>query len=166
MTYGAVHGKFLDHADFAPVLARAETLGVPIYIHPNRASPEAMEVYYSGLGDKLVSFALSGPGYGWHQEVALQCLRMIVSGVFDRHPKLQIVIGHMARACRSSTGASGRPGAGHRGPAAETGSAVFPRQFLDHDQRVFPRRAAAAGAVGDGRGPGDVRGGLSVREQQ
>ena len=95
MTYGAVHGKFLDHADFAPVLARAETLGVPIYIHPNRASPEAMEVYYNGLGDRLVSFALSGPGYGWHQEVALQCLRMIVSGVFDRHPKLQIVVGHM-----------------------------------------------------------------------
>ena len=95
MTYGAVHGKFLDHADFAPVLARAETLGVPIYIHPNRASPEAMEVYYNGLGDRLVSFALSGPGYGWHQEVALQCLRMIVSGVFDRHPKPQIVVGHM-----------------------------------------------------------------------
>ena len=95
MTYGAVHGKFLDHADFAPVLARAETLSVPIYIHPNRASPEAMEVYYDGLGDKWVSFALSGPGYGWHQEVALQCLRMIVSGVFDRHPKLQIVVGHM-----------------------------------------------------------------------
>ena len=35
MSYGAIAGKFLDHADFAPVLARAEALGVPVYIHPN-----------------------------------------------------------------------------------------------------------------------------------
>ena len=95
MTYGAVHGKFLDHADFAPVLARAEALGVPIYIHPNWASPEVMKIYYNDLGDQWVSRVLSGAGYGWHQEVALQCLRMISSGVFDRYPKLQIIVGHM-----------------------------------------------------------------------
>ena len=95
MTYGAVHGKFLDHADFAPVLARAEALAVPIYIHPNWASPEVMEIYYDGLGNEWVSRVLSGAGYGWHQEVALQCLRMVASGVFDRFPKLQIVVGHM-----------------------------------------------------------------------
>ena len=95
MTYGAIHGKFLDHADFAPVLARAEALGVPIYIHPNWASPEVMEIYYDGLGDEWVSRVLSGAGYGWHQEVALQCLRMIASGVFDRYPKLQVIVGHM-----------------------------------------------------------------------
>ena len=95
MTYGAVDGKFLDHADFAPVLARAETLGVPIYIHPNWASPEVMEIYYDGLGNEWVSRVLSGAGYGWHQEVALQCLRMVASGVFDRYPRLQVVVGHM-----------------------------------------------------------------------
>ena len=32
---------------------------------------------------------------GWHQEVALQCLRVIASGVFDRFPMLQIIVGHM-----------------------------------------------------------------------
>ena len=95
MTYGAVHGKFLDHAGFAPVLARAERLGVPIYIHPNWASPEVMEIYYNGLGDEWVSRVLSGAGYGWHQEVALQCLRMVSGGVFDRYPNLQIIVGHM-----------------------------------------------------------------------
>ena len=95
MTYGAIHGKFLDHADFAPVLARAEALGVPIYIHPNWASPDVMDIYYNGLGNEWVSRVLSGAGYGWHQEVALQCLRMVASGVFDRFPKLQIVVGHM-----------------------------------------------------------------------
>ena len=95
MTYGAVDGKFLDHADFAPLLAKAEALDVPIYIHPNWASPAAMDLYYDNVGDPLVGRVLSGAGYGWHQEVALQCLRMIVSGVFDRHPRLQIIVGHM-----------------------------------------------------------------------
>ena len=95
MTYGAINGRFLDHADFEPVLARAGALGVPIYIHPNWPSPQAADVYYGGLDDTLMSRILSGPGYGWHQEVALQCLRLIVSGVFDRFPDLQIVVGHM-----------------------------------------------------------------------
>ena len=95
MSYGPIDGRFLDHADFAPLLARAEALGVPIYIHPNWPSPEAMAVYYDGLGDPLVSKILGGPGYGWHQEIALHCLRLIVSGTFDRFPGLQIVVGHM-----------------------------------------------------------------------
>ena len=95
MSYGPIDGRFLDHADFAPLLARAESLRLPIYIHPNWPSPRAMEVYYDGLGDPLVSKILGGPGYGWHQEIALHCLRLIVSGTFDRYPKLQIVVGHM-----------------------------------------------------------------------
>ena len=95
MSYGPIDGRFLDHADFAPVLARAEALGVPVYIHPNWPSPQAMEVYYDGLGDALASKILGGPGYGWHQEIALHCLRLIVSGTFDRFPGLQIVVGHM-----------------------------------------------------------------------
>ena len=95
MTYGAVDGKFLDHADFEPVLARAEALSVPIYIHPNFASQQVMDVYYNELGNEWVSRILSGPGYGWHQEVALQALRMITSGVFDNFSKLQIIVGHM-----------------------------------------------------------------------
>ena len=95
MSYGPIDGRFLDHADFAPLLARAEALGVPIYIHPNWPSPRVMEVYYDGLGDPLASKILGGPGYGWHQEIALHCLRLIVAGTFDRFPKLQIVVGHM-----------------------------------------------------------------------
>ena len=52
-------------------------------------------VRYNGLGNEWVSRVLSGAGYGWHQEVALQSLRMIASGVFDRFPKLQVIVGHM-----------------------------------------------------------------------
>ena len=95
MSYGPIEGRFLDHADFAPVLARAESLGLPIYLHPNWPSREVMAAYYDGLGDPLASKILGGPGYGWHQEIALHCLRLIVGGTFDRYPKLQIVVGHM-----------------------------------------------------------------------
>ena len=95
MSYGAVDGKYLDHVDFEPVTGRAEALGVPIYIHPNWASPQAADVFYDGLGDEVLSRILGGPGYGWHQEVALQCLRMIAGDVLDRHPNLQAVVGHM-----------------------------------------------------------------------
>ena len=108
MGYGPIDGRFLDHADFAPVLARAEALGVPIYIHPNWSSREVMAAHFEGLGDPLASKILGGPGYGWHREVALQCLRLIVSGSFDRFPRLQIVVGHKGEGLSSGTGASGR----------------------------------------------------------
>ena len=38
---------------------------------------------------------LSIAGWGWHAEVGLHTIRLIANGVFDRHPNLQIIIGHM-----------------------------------------------------------------------
>ena len=37
----------------------------------------------------------SGPGWGWHIETAVHVIRLILGGVFDRFPNLQIVIGHI-----------------------------------------------------------------------
>jgi uncharacterized protein len=42
-----------------------------------------------------VSFALSTVGRGWHANTATHVLRLILGGVFDRYPGLQIIIGHM-----------------------------------------------------------------------
>ncbi len=42
-----------------------------------------------------MNFLLSGPGWGWHIETATHVIRMVLGGVFDRYPKLQIVVGHM-----------------------------------------------------------------------
>lgn len=95
MTYGSIEGKFLDDPIFEPFLARAEALGVPIYIHPAAPSEEISKIYYSDLGSNFLNLVLAGPGYGWHQEVALQSLRMIARGVFDKFPKLQVIVGHM-----------------------------------------------------------------------
>ena len=99
MTNGHIGNKFLDHSDFEPVLARAEALGVPIYLHPGFPPKEVFDLYYRitrpGYNDDNQDYIFSGSGYGWHQEVLMQALRMIMTGSFDRFPKLKIIIGHM-----------------------------------------------------------------------
>jgi predicted TIM-barrel fold metal-dependent hydrolase len=52
------------------------------------------EAYYEGFAP-AVSWFLSAAAWGWHAETALHVLRMVLGGVFDRHPRLQLVIGHM-----------------------------------------------------------------------
>ncbi|MCF6390956.1 amidohydrolase family protein [Mycobacterium sp. MBM] len=99
MTNGFVGRRFLDHQDFEPVLARAEALAVPIYLHPGFPPTEVFDIYYRierpGFNDEYQDYIFSGSGYGWHQEVLTQSLRLIMTGVFDRFPKLQMIIGHM-----------------------------------------------------------------------
>jgi uncharacterized protein len=101
LTNGIIGKKFLDHPDFEPVLARAEALGVPIYIHPGLPPDEVFEIYYATSRQEYKKEyqdqVLSIVAYGWHQEVVTQCLRMITYGVFDRFPKLQIITGHMGQ---------------------------------------------------------------------
>jgi predicted TIM-barrel fold metal-dependent hydrolase len=99
LTNGHITKKYLDHPDFEPVLARAVALDVPIYLHPGYPADEVFKIYYSTTRSKykeeLQDYIFSGSGYGWHQEVLTQCIRMITYGVFDRFPKLKIIIGHM-----------------------------------------------------------------------
>lgn len=86
-------GGFLDDLRFTPVLEAAEALDMPIYVHPGAPMDAVQKAYYAGLDD-LVSARLSLFGWGWHQEAGIQVLRMILSGVFDRFPKLQVISGH------------------------------------------------------------------------
>ncbi len=75
-------------------LAAAVELDVPIYIHPHLPLPVVQEAYYSGLPEGAAR-VLSTAGWGWHSEVAIQILRMVLAGTFDKHPKLKMIIGHM-----------------------------------------------------------------------
>ncbi len=94
MINGTIEGRFLDDPAFTPVLAAAETLGVPLYLHPDLPPPEVGAAYFRGLPDEA-GFLLSGPGWGWHAETALHVLRLVLAGVLDRHPRLVLIIGHM-----------------------------------------------------------------------
>jgi predicted TIM-barrel fold metal-dependent hydrolase len=91
---GHTHGRFLDAPEFDELLAAIEELDVPIYLHPTYPPPQVSDVYFGGLPAQLAR-ALGTAAWGWHAETGLHVLRLAATGVFDRHPKLQIVVGHM-----------------------------------------------------------------------
>jgi predicted TIM-barrel fold metal-dependent hydrolase len=89
---------FLDHPRFTPFWEAASALGCPVYLHPAPPPAAVQQAYYSGLpgeNGEMLGFMLSIAGWGWHSETATHTLRLIVSGLFDRLPGLQLIIGHM-----------------------------------------------------------------------
>lgn len=89
-----VNGGFLSQPEFEPLLAKAEELNVPIYLHPGEPPQAVTDCCYSaGLDEKVVS-SFKRFGYGWHVDPGVHFLHMCLSGVFDRHPNLQIILGH------------------------------------------------------------------------
>ena len=92
---GHVRGRYMDDKFFWPIFERAEALNVPIYMHPTRPPQAVVEAQYSGFSPE-VSWVFATSGWGWHIETAIHVLRLILGGVFDRYPKLQIVVGHLS----------------------------------------------------------------------
>jgi len=87
------NGAFLDEAGFEPLLDRFERLGVPLYLHPGPPPTALHEVLYRRLPPPVAA-RLATNCWGWHAEAGLHALRMIATGVFDRHPGLKMIIGH------------------------------------------------------------------------
>jgi uncharacterized protein len=87
------NGAFLDDPRFEPLLSRFEELDVPLYLHPAPPPSSVHEVLFGGL-PKAVAGRLATGVWGWHAEAGLHALRMVVGGVFDRHPGLRLIIGH------------------------------------------------------------------------
>jgi uncharacterized protein len=84
---------FLDDPRFAVLLARFESLDVPLYLHPAPPSAALRSVLYSGLPAAAAGRLATG-AWGWHAEAGLHVLRMIAAGVFDRYPRLRLIVGH------------------------------------------------------------------------
>jgi len=87
------NGVFLDDARFEPLLDRFERLDAPLYLHPAPPSAALREALYSGLPPDVAARLATG-AWGWHAEAGLHVLRMVATGVFDRHPKLRMIVGH------------------------------------------------------------------------
>ncbi len=81
--------SYLDDKKYWPVFEVAEKLDVPIFLHPNTPIASSLKPY-SDYG-----FALAGPPWGFGAEVSLHAMRLIYSGLFDRYPRLKIVLGHL-----------------------------------------------------------------------
>jgi 5-carboxyvanillate decarboxylase len=81
------NSEYLDNQKYWPFLEAAEALDACIYIHPRAAS--------DGLAAPFRDYGLDSAQWGYGVEVSTHAVRMIVSGLFDRFPKLKICIGHM-----------------------------------------------------------------------
>jgi 5-carboxyvanillate decarboxylase len=84
------HDEYLDDPKFWPIFEAAQALDTPIYLHPNTPS--------RGLIGPLLDAGLDGAIFGFAVETGLHLLRLIVAGVFDRFPRLKIVVGHLGEA--------------------------------------------------------------------
>jgi predicted TIM-barrel fold metal-dependent hydrolase len=93
MSYGRSDERPLDDPVYDDLLAAAASLRRPVFIHPQIPPNAVREASYRGF-DPTLDLALATFGWGWHIEAGLAALRLIVRGAFDRHPELQIVLGH------------------------------------------------------------------------
>jgi len=81
--YGAT---YIDNSRYWPILEMAERLDVPIYLHPTVPAIHELREY---------GFAMAAAAFGFGVETAMCVMRMILSGVFDRYPRLKIILGHL-----------------------------------------------------------------------
>jgi len=80
-------GEYLDDPKCWEIFEAAQALDVPIYIHPNTPPREMIGPF--------LPRGLDGAIYGFAVETGLHLMRIVVAGVFDRFPKLRVVVGHL-----------------------------------------------------------------------
>ena len=88
------NGRFYDDPFFWPVFEMAQELDVPIYLHPSY-NEQTKPLLHDGNYPEPIAQTLSMYAWGWHSENALHILRLFAAGVFDKFPRLKIIIGHM-----------------------------------------------------------------------
>jgi 2,3-dihydroxybenzoate decarboxylase len=87
MLFGQTGGRYLDDRSFDPFWERAQDLDVPVYLHA--ADAPALPPSQAGRPE------LRGPTWSWTAETATHALRMVFGGVFDRFPRVRVILGHM-----------------------------------------------------------------------
>jgi len=79
---------YYDMPQYWPFWATVERLSAPFYLHPRNPMPRDAKIYDGHPW-------LLGPIWAFGQETAVHALRLMGSGLFDAHPNIQIILGHM-----------------------------------------------------------------------
>jgi predicted TIM-barrel fold metal-dependent hydrolase len=87
------HGRHFDGEEYLPLFRKAESLDVPIYLHPAPAAPSERPGFAGNYPSDLANL-MSNQGWGWHADCALHFLRLYSSGLFDKCPGIKIILGH------------------------------------------------------------------------
>jgi len=84
---GHTQGRYYDDPAYDAFWERMQSLDVPMYLHPTDAyvKPQVLAGHPE----------LDGAAWGWGVETASHALRLLFGGVFDRFPRLKIILGHM-----------------------------------------------------------------------
>lgn len=93
MIHGLANGLFLDDRRFDPIWERAQALDMPIYLHPSFPHPAVMDVYYKDYAKDFPQVIRAA--WGYTVETATVAIRLVLGGVFERYPRLKIVLGHL-----------------------------------------------------------------------
>ena len=88
---GHCQGRYLDDPAYTTLFERAEALAAPIYLHPTTPHPAVMEAWFK----PYVAEGMHLASWGFAAEAGTHVLRLIYSGLFDRFPRLQMIIGHL-----------------------------------------------------------------------
>lgn len=94
MLVGHFEGRSYSDEWYFPIFKKAEELNVPIYMHPCKVNSAVAERYYKGAWSPTAESLFASFGVGWHYEVGIEAVRMMLAGIFDRLPGLQIILGH------------------------------------------------------------------------
>ena len=87
-TAGNAMARYLDEPENAPFWEKVAELGVPVYLHPREPLPSQQRIYegYSSL---------VGSAWAFGHETSTHAVRLMLSGLFDRHPSIQVILGHL-----------------------------------------------------------------------
>ena len=89
------NGQYFDGEEYLDMFKTAQDLDVPVYLHPTWATDDMVSMLYTGNFSKGASISIAGSGFGWHSDVAIHLLRLYAAGLFEKLPRLKIIIGHM-----------------------------------------------------------------------
>ena len=93
MLHSLAGDDFLDAQRYWEIFEAADHYRAPIYLHPSSPPAAVAASYYGGLGDAIGGVLGTGAP-GWHYQTGVALLRLILSGLFDRFPNLQVIVGH------------------------------------------------------------------------
>ncbi|WP_327066418.1 amidohydrolase family protein [Kitasatospora sp. NBC_01302] len=82
-----VQGRYLDDPAFDRLWATLAELDVPLYLHPGMPPADSWHVL-DGHPE------LDGALWSWQATTGGHAMRVIMAGVFDRHPDARMILGH------------------------------------------------------------------------
>ena len=80
--------EYTDEPKFEVFWAKVAELNVPLYLHPRDSLPNQLRIYDGH--PELLSAA-----WAYGVETSIHALRLITSGLFDRYPGVNVIIGHL-----------------------------------------------------------------------